>query len=205
MGTAGDVNCDGYSDVIVMRHKLEGTSRLAADISSVPIINAGDGAHEHPTQGLLDIMTMRQRLGDLRGRKVTIIGDIAHSRVLTHAFTRAGIATWSLEYRRIGDPGGGWPGTFSDIADGIDHLKQLAERHRLDLKRIITLGHSAGGHLVAALLTRDWSALSPATGFLQHQAAGRVVPEFLFAMQVDMTTTGRQPAPVQGHTTKTAL
>ena len=45
------------------------------------MINAGDGCHEHPTQGLLDIMTMRERLGDMRGKKVTIIGDIAHSRV----------------------------------------------------------------------------------------------------------------------------
>jgi acetyl esterase/lipase len=73
--------------------------------------------------------------------------DLEHIGPLAGRIRELGFATWSLEYRRIGDPGGGWPGTFSDIADGIDHLKQLAERHRLDLKRIITLGHSAGGHL----------------------------------------------------------
>jgi acetyl esterase/lipase len=73
--------------------------------------------------------------------------DLEHIGPLAGRITELGFATWSLEYRRIGDPGGGWPGTFSDIADGIDHLKQLAERHRLDLNRIITLGHSAGGHL----------------------------------------------------------
>ena len=56
-------------------------ARYLAKVLDCSVINAGDGAHEHPTQGLLDIMTMRQRLGDLRGKKVTIIGDISHSRV----------------------------------------------------------------------------------------------------------------------------
>jgi aspartate carbamoyltransferase catalytic subunit len=54
---------------------------LVARRTPVPIINAGDGAHEHPTQGLLDIFTIRQRLGALAGKKVAIVGDIAHSRV----------------------------------------------------------------------------------------------------------------------------
>ena len=68
-------------DMLVIRHSSPGSARYLANVLDCSVINAGDGAHEHPTQGLLDIMTMRQRLGDLRGRKVTIIGDIAHSRV----------------------------------------------------------------------------------------------------------------------------
>ncbi len=68
-------------DMLVIRHGSPGSARYLARVLDCSVINAGDGAHEHPTQGLLDIMTMRQRLGDLRGRKVTIIGDIAHSRV----------------------------------------------------------------------------------------------------------------------------
>ncbi len=68
-------------DMLVIRHGSPGSARYLANVLDCSVINAGDGAHEHPTQGLLDIMTMRQRLGDLRGRKVTIIGDIAHSRV----------------------------------------------------------------------------------------------------------------------------
>ncbi len=68
-------------DMLVVRHSSPGSARYLAQVLDCSVINAGDGAHEHPTQGLLDIMTMRQRLGDLRGRKVTIIGDIAHSRV----------------------------------------------------------------------------------------------------------------------------
>jgi aspartate carbamoyltransferase catalytic subunit len=68
-------------DMLVVRHGSSGSARYLAGVLSCSVINAGDGCHEHPTQGLLDIMTMRQRLGDLRGKKVTIIGDIAHSRV----------------------------------------------------------------------------------------------------------------------------
>jgi len=68
-------------DMLIIRHGSPGAARYLADVLECSVINAGDGAHEHPTQGLLDIMTMRQRLGDLRGRRVTIIGDIAHSRV----------------------------------------------------------------------------------------------------------------------------
>ena len=68
-------------DMLIVRHSSAGAARYLANVLKCSVINAGDGAHEHPTQGLLDIMTMRQRLGDLRGRKVAIIGDITHSRV----------------------------------------------------------------------------------------------------------------------------
>lgn len=63
------------------------------------------------------------------------------------ALTVAGTATWNIEYRRLGDPGGGWPGTFQDVALAVDHLRTLAEPYALDLTRLITFGHSAGGHL----------------------------------------------------------
>ena len=68
-------------DIIVMRHEAEGSSNFAADVVSPVIINAGDGAHEHPTQGLLDMFTIRQYKGRLAGLKVAIVGDILHSRV----------------------------------------------------------------------------------------------------------------------------
>jgi acetyl esterase/lipase len=61
--------------------------------------------------------------------------------------TAQGIATWNLEYRRVGQHGGGWPGTLHDIAAGIDQLRVLARRYPLDLARVVTMGHSAGGHL----------------------------------------------------------
>ena len=67
-------------DAVVVRHGTPGTPHLLAQHLSVGVINAGDGPHEHPTQGLLDIFSIRERLGDLQGVTVGLVGDIAHSR-----------------------------------------------------------------------------------------------------------------------------
>jgi acetyl esterase/lipase len=66
-----------------------------------------------------------------------------------------GYAVWNLEYRRIGHPGGGYPGTFQDIAAGLDHLRALAPQYNLDLRRVAVSGHSAGGHLALWAAARD--------------------------------------------------
>lgn len=66
-----------------------------------------------------------------------------------------GVATWSLEYRRVGNAGGGWPGTFADVAAGFDHVATLAKTYPLDLNRIMVAGHSAGGHLAFWLAGRQ--------------------------------------------------
>jgi len=63
------------------------------------------------------------------------------------AVTAAGFATWSVEFRRVGDAGGGWPGTLLDIGAAVDHLRVLARRFPLDLDQVVLSGHSAGGHL----------------------------------------------------------
>ena len=68
-------------DVIVIRHSAAGAPHLLATLVKQSIINAGDGAHEHPTQALLDMMTIKEKKGTLEGLKVAIVGDIAHSRV----------------------------------------------------------------------------------------------------------------------------
>jgi aspartate carbamoyltransferase catalytic subunit len=68
-------------DMIVIRHATSGVPHMLAESTKASVVNAGDGTHEHPTQGLLDLYTMRERLGDLAGRRITILGDIAHSRV----------------------------------------------------------------------------------------------------------------------------
>lgn len=80
--------------------------------------------------------------------------DLGYISGLADALTTIGVATWSLEYRRVGDPGGGWPGTFSDVADGADFVRQLATDHPLDLEQVIVVGHSAGGHLALWLAGR---------------------------------------------------
>ena len=68
-------------DIVVMRHGSSGAHKFASEFLGVSIVNAGDGQHAHPTQALLDMMTLRERWGTLNGKKVTIIGDIMHSRV----------------------------------------------------------------------------------------------------------------------------
>lgn len=74
---------------------------------------------------------------------------------LAEALTRRGIATWNIEYRRLGDAGGGWPGTFEDVAAAVDHLKLLAASKPLDLKRLALVGHSSGAQLAL------WAASRP--------------------------------------------
>ena len=77
-----------------------------------------------------------------------------HVRSLAAALTAEGYATWSLEYRRLGDPGGGWPGTLEDVARGADHLSEVSRAHPLDPERVVAVGHSAGGHLALWLAGR---------------------------------------------------
>jgi aspartate carbamoyltransferase catalytic subunit len=68
-------------DMVVIRHGSSGAARFLAERIESNVINAGDGTHEHPTQGLLDLLTLRQRFGSLEGRRVCICGDVLHSRV----------------------------------------------------------------------------------------------------------------------------
>jgi aspartate carbamoyltransferase catalytic subunit len=71
-----------FPDLLVIRHAFPGSAKVLADICSAGVINAGDGAHEHPTQALLDALTIRDHKGDIDGLRVVIFGDISHSRVV---------------------------------------------------------------------------------------------------------------------------
>jgi aspartate carbamoyltransferase catalytic subunit len=80
-------------DAVVVRHKVAGVPKRLADALAAPVINAGDGAHEHPTQALLDLFTVWQEKGRIDGLTVTIVGDVMHSRVArsnVYAFTKMG-------------------------------------------------------------------------------------------------------------------
>ena len=97
----------GYADLIVLRHQWEGAARLAADFSDVPIINAGDGGHEHPTQTLLDLYTLRKEFGTLQGRKIVLCGDLKHGRTvhsLTYALLRFGASVIFAPGESLGLP-----------------------------------------------------------------------------------------------------
>lgn len=82
---------------IVLRHPMSGAPYLAARSCAARIVNAGDGSHAHPTQALLDALTLREALGPLEGKKIAIVGDIGHSRVARsdmHALTALGASVW---------------------------------------------------------------------------------------------------------------
>src|SRR5262245_35594193 len=90
------------------------------------------------------------KLGNMDERAVAM----DNMRPLAAALTEAGIATWNVEYRRLGNAGGGWPGTFQDVAHAADFIRTLARANELDLARVIAIGHSAGGQLVMWMAAR---------------------------------------------------
>ena len=103
-------------DCLVMRHASSGAADFVAQHLDIPVINAGDGTHEHPSQGLLDALTIRDRLGTIENLNVTILGDLQHSRVARSnihllgkfgcKFTLCGPAMWvPSELEKIGAPG----------------------------------------------------------------------------------------------------
>jgi len=76
-----------YADAIVLRHPVEGSAKIAASVSRVPVINAGDGAGEHPTQALLDLFTMQDQKGNLTGKTIALVGDLLYGRTI-HSLVR---------------------------------------------------------------------------------------------------------------------
>jgi pimeloyl-ACP methyl ester carboxylesterase len=81
--------------------------------------------------------------------------SMEYMRPLAESLTNAGVATWNIEYRRLGHPGGGWPGTFKDVAQAADYVRVLAQDRPLDLTRVVAVGHSAGGHFAMWLGGRE--------------------------------------------------
>ena len=79
---------EGYSDALVIRHELEGVSKFISDIVDVPVINAGDGAGQHPTQTLLDLYTIKNEIGSIDNLKIALIGDLKFGRTV-HSLSNA--------------------------------------------------------------------------------------------------------------------
>jgi len=129
-------------DMLIIRHSSAGAAHYLAKVLKCSVINAGDGAHEHPTQGLLDIMTMRQRIGDLRGKKVTIIGDISHSRVARSNIW--GLNKLGAEVTLCGPPTM-VPGGLARLGVNIEYdlKKAVAEADVLNVLRIQLERHSS--------------------------------------------------------------
>jgi aspartate carbamoyltransferase catalytic subunit len=86
---------ENYADVIALRHSLEGAAKLAAEFSKIPIINAGTGAEEHPTQAFTDVYTIRKEKGTINGLKVALVGDLRYGRTV-HSLAYA-LALYNIE------------------------------------------------------------------------------------------------------------
>lgn len=120
-------------DVIVIRHASAGTPFLLSQKVSTPIINAGDGMHAHPSQALLDMMTVREVKGSLSGLRLAIVGDISHSRVARDNIT--GFTKMGAEVRLAGPPtmmpsgidalGASVTSDFDEAIDGVDVIMML--------------------------------------------------------------------------------
>src|SRR5918911_3276722 len=93
---------DLYSDVIVLRHPLDGSSRFAAELSKNPVINAGSGSEEHPTQALLDLYTILKEKGKIDGLSVTIVGDLKYGRTVYSLLY--GLANYKVEVHLVSPP-----------------------------------------------------------------------------------------------------
>ena len=127
-------------DAVVIRHSSAGAPKMLTGWVDCSVVNAGDGMHEHPTQALLDLFTMRERLGHLEGLKVAIVGDIDHSRVARsniQALNKVGaevllVAPRSLLPERIEEMGVEITGSLNDALDWCDVLYLL----RIQLERV---------------------------------------------------------------------
>lgn len=114
----------------------DATSRYGADPNQYGELRLPGGPGPYPVVVLVHGGCFKATYATLRD--MAPIGD---------ALKRQGIASWNIEYRRLGQPGSGWPGTYKDVGANVDHLRALAPRYRLDLDRVVFVGHSAGGHL----------------------------------------------------------
>ena len=110
-------------DLMVVRHKSTGAAWRVAEWSGLPVINGGDGAHQHPTQALLDSLTLRQHFGTLEGLRIAIVGDIRHSRVARSdawAFTKLGAEVTMVAPPTLLPPDlTGWPVKATSDFDGV--------------------------------------------------------------------------------------
>lgn len=108
----------GYADLIIMRHHLEGAALYASEVSDIPIINAGDGANQHPSQTMLDLYSIRKTQGTLRDLHVTMVGDLKYGRTV-HSLID-GMAHFNPSFSFVAPPQLALPREY------VEHCKDLA-------------------------------------------------------------------------------
>ncbi|HEX5264302.1 MAG TPA: alpha/beta hydrolase [Phenylobacterium sp.] len=118
------------------RHAADATVHYGPAPSQVAELFLPKGRGQHPVIVLLH-----------GGCFLAELGGFPQTSALAADLAGRGYAVWNVEYRKLGEPGAGYPGTFQDVAAAIDRLRDEAPKHNLDLRRVIAIGHSAGGHL----------------------------------------------------------
>lgn len=106
-----------YSDLIVMRHPIEGSARFASEVASVPVINAGDGANQHPTQTMLDLYSIRKTQGRLEDLNIFMVGDLKYGRTV-HSLMMA-MSRWNATFNFIAPEELRMPDEFKIYLDNI--------------------------------------------------------------------------------------
>jgi aspartate carbamoyltransferase catalytic subunit len=162
-----------HSDIIVLRHSSAGASHFLSERLEASIINAGDGAHEHPTQALLDVFTIRERLGKIEGLKVAIVGDILFSRVARSniwALRKLGaevilVGPSTLLPRSFEAMGARVARSIDDIIDYADVINLLRIQHERQRKEYFP---SLGEYVRFFGLTKDRAARLKSTCLVMH-------------------------------------
>lgn len=116
----------GYADGIVLRHPEEGSAKRAAEAATVPVLNAGDGTRQHPTQALLDVYTMVDRLGSLDGKQIVIAGDLKFGRTV-HSLVQL-LAETGADLHLVSPPSLQLPPEFVDALEAADSSWETHER-----------------------------------------------------------------------------
>lgn len=132
--------------------------------------------------------------------------DLRHIGHFCAALAKRGIACWCLEYRRLGNPGGGFPGTFDDVRAGAMHLAKIAKEQSVDVKHVVATGHSAGGHLALWLAKQNAAplrgvvSLAPVANLRrawEWKLSGNVVEEFLEGSPAQAPERYRAASPME--------
>ncbi|MBL8842030.1 MAG: aspartate carbamoyltransferase [Planctomycetes bacterium] len=114
---------EGYCDIMVIRHPAEGSARLAAEATRVPVINGGDGSNQHPTQTLLDLYTLKQRTGRIEELKIAFVGDLKYGRTV-HSLIRS-LSWFKAELWLVSPPSLRLPEDF------LEDLRESGTRHHI--------------------------------------------------------------------------